>query len=140
VTFSDRIRGVLVKPFHMAVLAAVCVVGAASSALAQGPIHRSPVERQTLVQLSYALGEAHALHRLCAGPDDATWYARMQRLEKQEGADDNFRRQLIESFNAGYAANAAQFTRCSLASQAAEREAAAHGAALARDLAGGGGA
>jgi uncharacterized protein (TIGR02301 family) len=128
-----------VKPFRSTLLAAVCVLGAAASALAQAPLHRSPVERQTLVQLSYALGAAHALHRLCTGPDDATWYARMQRLEQQEGADENFRRQLVESFNAGYAANAAQFTRCSPAAQAAEREAAARGAALARDLAGGGG-
>ncbi len=128
-----------VKLFRRIVLVAACAVGAVSTALAQGPIHRSPVERQTLVQLAYALGAAHALHRLCAGPGDATWYDRMQRLEQQEGAEENFRRQLIESFNAGYAVDAAQFTRCSGASQAAEREAAAHGAALARNLAGGGG-
>jgi uncharacterized protein (TIGR02301 family) len=59
----------------------------------------------------------------------------MQKLEQQEGADDNFHRQLVESFNAGYAADAAQYPRCSAASQAAERDAAAHGASLARDLA-----
>jgi uncharacterized protein (TIGR02301 family) len=125
-----------VKRLRMAVLVASAGLGAVAPALAQSPIHRSPVERQALVQLSYALGEAHALHRLCAGPNDATWYARMQKLEQQEGADDNFRRQLVESFNAGYAADSAQFPRCSAASQAAERDAAAHGASLARDLAG----
>jgi len=123
-----------VKRLSMAVL--VAAASLAAPALAQSPIHRSPVERQALVQLSYSLGEAHALHRLCAGPNDSTWYARMQKLEQQEGADDNFRRQLVESFNAGYAADSAQFPRCSAASQAAERDAAAHGASLARDLAG----
>ncbi|MHB8285077.1 MAG: TIGR02301 family protein [Caulobacteraceae bacterium] len=125
------------KRFYRAALAVSASLGVAGATMAQGPIHRSPVERQVLVQLSYALGEAHALHRLCAGPNDATWYARMQKLEQEEGADDNFRRQLVESFNAGYAADAAQFPRCSAASQAAERDAAAHGATLARNLAAG---
>lgn len=124
-----------VKRLSKVVLATSAWLTMSLPALAQGPIHRSPVERQTLVQLSYALGAAHALHRLCAGPNDATWYARMQRLEQEEGADENFRRQLVESFNAGYAADAAQFPRCSAGSQAAEHDAAAHGASLARDLA-----
>ena len=89
-----------------------------------------------MVQLAYSLGEAHALHRLCAGPGDATWYARMQRLEAQEATDESARAQLVESFNAGYAARQAQFVVCSRRSRAAEQAVARRGAALAQRLAG----
>jgi len=103
-------------------------------ALAQS-IHRSPQAREALVQLAYDLGEAHALHRLCAGPSDATWYGRMQQLEAQEAADEGFRSRLVESFNAGFAAGASEFPACTPQSRAAERSVAARGAALARQLA-----
>ncbi len=117
-------------------LIAVSAYGAAATVgLAQAPLHRSPVERQTLVQLAYVLGEAHALHRLCAGPADATWYARMERLEREEGADESFRRQLVESFNSGFAYSQAAFPDCGRPSQAAERQAAERGSALAHRLA-----
>ncbi len=98
-------------------------------------MHRSPQARDTLVQLAYDLGEAHALHRLCAGPSDATWYARMQQLQAQEAADDSFRRRLVESFNAGFAAGSSEFPTCTPQSRTAERAVAARGAALARTLA-----
>jgi uncharacterized protein (TIGR02301 family) len=98
-------------------------------------MHRSPQARDTLVQLAYDLGEAHALHRLCAGPNDATWYTRMQQLQAQEAADDSFRRRLVESFNAGFGAGSSQFPACTPQSRAAERAVAARGAALAQKLA-----
>ena len=96
---------------------------------------RSGAERQVVVQLAYALGEAHALHRLCAGPADATWYGRMQRLEAEESTNPAGRRQLVDAFNAGYAARRNQFPGCSRRSRAAEQTVAERGAALARRLA-----
>ena len=117
-------------------LAVACLLGEGASAVAQEPPRRPGAERQVVVQLAYALGEAHALHRLCAGPADATWYTRMQRLEAQEAADEAARRQLVDSFNAGYAARQSQFVVCSRRSRATERLVAEHGAALAQRLAG----
>jgi uncharacterized protein (TIGR02301 family) len=101
---------------------------------AQSP-HRSPQTRDALVQLAYDLGEAHALHRLCAGPTDATWYSRMQKLQDREGADEGFRRRLVESFNAGFSAGASEFPACSTTSRAAERAVASKGAIVAERLA-----
>jgi uncharacterized protein (TIGR02301 family) len=112
-------------------------------ALAFAPIHglaqsvrRSPQAREALIQLAYDLGEAHALHRLCAGPSDATWYARMQQMQAQEAADESFRRRLVESFNGGFSAGSSEYPACTPASRAAERAIAARGAVLARQLAG----
>ncbi len=101
----------------------------------EAPLHRSPVERQVVVQLAYTLGEAHALRRLCAGPADALWYGRMERLEAQEASDEAFRSRLVESFNAGFASRTAQFPACGPASEVAERRVAARGGALAHRLA-----
>ncbi len=109
-----------------------------SSGMAQS-MHRSPQAREALVQLAYDLGEAHALHRLCAGPTDATWYTRMQQLQAQEAADEAFRRRLVESFNAGFGAGSSEFPACTPQSRAAERAVAARGAALAQQLAADGG-
>ena len=119
-----------------AVALSLVLVPAAGQASAQEPRHRPGVDRQVVVQLAYTLGEAHALRRLCAGPGDATWYARMQRLQAQEAEDPVARSQLVESFNAGFAARQAQFVTCSRRSRAAERSVAEHGSALARRLAG----
>ena len=116
-----------------ATLAAALVLVTVAAAEELG--RRSGAERQVVVQLAYALGEAHALHRLCAGPADATWYGRMQRLEVEEGGDDAGRRQLVEAFNAGYAARDGEFPNCSRRSRAAERAVAERGATLARRLA-----
>jgi len=107
---------------------------APSRALAQS-LHRSPQAREALVQLAYDLGEAHALHRLCAGPADAIWYTRMQQLQAQEAADEGFRRRLVDSFNAGFGAGSSEFPSCTPQSRAAERAVAARGAALAHQLA-----
>jgi len=116
----------------------VCLAWAPSRSVGQG-MHRSPQAREALVQLAYDLGEAHALHRLCAGPADATWYTRMQQLQAQEAADEGFRRRLVESFNAGFGAGSSEFPACTLQSRAAERTVAARGAALAQQLAADGG-
>jgi uncharacterized protein (TIGR02301 family) len=97
---------------------------------------RQGAERDVVVQLAYTLGEAHALHRLCAGPSDATWYGRMRRLEEQEGANPASRRQLVESFNAGFAARQTEFQGCTRRSREAERGVADRGRALAARLAG----
>ena len=120
-------------PTHW-LLALAFGAGLQAAASAQDVPRRSGADRQVVVQLAYSLGEAHALHRLCAGPGDATWYARMQRLEAQEAADESSRAQLVESFNAGFAARQAQFVTCSRRSKATERMVAQRGAVLARRL------
>jgi uncharacterized protein (TIGR02301 family) len=116
--------------------AAAALLVLSASATAQ-PARRPGAERQAVVRLAYVLGEAHALHRLCAGPADATWYDRMQRLLSQEATDEVSRRQLVESFNAGFAARQSEFPACSPRSQAAEQAVAQQGRALASELAGG---
>ncbi len=118
-----------------AVLGGMLVLALAPSLGLAQSMHRSPQAREALVQLAYDLGEAHALHRLCAGPADATWYTRMQQLQAQEAADEGFRRRLVESFNAGFGAGSSEFPACTTQSRAAERAVAARGAALAQQLA-----
>jgi uncharacterized protein (TIGR02301 family) len=90
-----------------------------------------------VVDLAYILGEAHALHRLCAGAEDNTWRGRMGRLIKAEAPDQVYRQQLMNSFNAGYAAEHAEFATCTLKSQDMERTVAAKGRDIARRLAAG---
>ena len=114
---------------------ALLMLQGAAAAWGQEPPRRSGVQREVVVQLAYALGEAHALHRLCAGPGDATWYARMERLEAQEASDDAGRHQLVDAFNAGFAARQAEALTCGRRSRAAEKAVAARGAGLARRLA-----
>jgi uncharacterized protein (TIGR02301 family) len=116
----------------------LALASAPSLGLAQS-IRRSPQAREALVQLAYDLGEAHALHRLCAGPSDATWYARMQQLQAQEAADESFRRRLVQSFNGGFSAGSSEYTACTPKARAAERAITARGAALAQQLAADGG-
>jgi len=117
----------------------VAIMALARAAGVQGQtLQRSPTQRQTLLQLAYALGETHALHRLCTSPGDGLWYGRMQQLEAQERADEAFRRRLIESFNAGFISRQGQFASCSAQSKSAEQAAAGRGAALAAQLGRGG--
>ncbi len=111
---------------------------AASPALAQPPPPApSPQQRQRVIDLAYVLGEAHALHRLCAGPEDNTWRARMGRLLKAEAPDAAYRQRLMESFNAGFVADGAVYPKCSLKSADAEKNVAAKGRGIARRLAAG---
>lgn len=110
---------------------ALVFAGAATA----GPAVRTAEQRQTLIDLAHALGEAHALHRVCAGEGDATWRGRMERLLEVEAPADAFKARLTDSFNAGFTAKEAQVKDCKTA---ADREAvvAKRGAELARKLAG----
>ncbi|MEO6339755.1 MAG: TIGR02301 family protein [Caulobacteraceae bacterium] len=98
-------------------------------------IAQPPVVRQKLADLSYVLGEAHALAGVCGGPGDLRWRARMNRLLDLEAREPAFRNRLADSFNAGFVARQAEFRACTAESRKAEVAVAAHGASLARDLA-----
>jgi uncharacterized protein (TIGR02301 family) len=98
---------------------------------------RLPDQRQRLTELSYVLGESHALRRACLGPSDRLWYDRMQRLLLVEAPDKAFRQVLVERFNAGFLAAGAEFPRCTPDSRAAARDAAERGKALADRMAAG---
>ena len=111
------------------------ILGALALASPAAAQERAPTDRQALSELAYTLGEAHALHRLCAGVRDATWYGRMRRLIEVERPDEGLRRRLIEAFNAGFVSQQAQYPACSVDSEAAERDAAERARPLARMLA-----
>jgi uncharacterized protein (TIGR02301 family) len=114
-----------------AVLALIALGGPASAARAVRP----PEQREILIDLAFVLGEAHALHRVCAGPSDDTWRGRMQRLLEVEAPPDALKARLTESFNAGFSAKDAQAKDCRAAS-ALEAGVARRGAKLARRLSG----
>jgi uncharacterized protein (TIGR02301 family) len=95
-----------------------------------------PVRRQVAADLAYVLGEIHALHRTCAGPNDGTWRARMEALVNAEAADVGFRRRLMKRFNSGYLEASAAHVSCGSDSLEAERRAQSEGARLARRLSG----
>ena len=95
---------------------------------------RSSEAQARLAALAEALGRAHALHRLCAGPADDRWRAPMQRLLAVEHATPALRDRLTLSFNAGFAA-ASVHRRCDAGARAALSQAAAQGRDLARGLA-----
>lgn len=120
-----------------ALLVSALAAAAANAAQAEPSAERNPAKRRLVIQLAHVLGEAHALHRLCAGPDDATWYDRMRQLIAEESPDIGFRQQLVQSFNGGFSEKQEAFAECGPASKAAERKAAAEGRALAAKLSGG---
>ena len=110
--------------------------GVASAAEPARPAAAStPQSRQAVGDLAYVLGEAHALHRACAGPEDNTWRGRMSRLLQVEAPDAAFRAHLMERFNSGFVARNAQFPTCTDKASATERTVAARGRDLARQLA-----
>ena len=98
---------------------------------APGPLPRTPVERQVLVDLAFTLGEQHALHLKCAGADADVWRRRMGDLVRYENPDEAFKTRLTSSFNAGFVARDAGARTCD---PAAERQAAEKGRGLARTL------
>jgi uncharacterized protein (TIGR02301 family) len=114
----------------LALLAALGLAGAAFAA----PPPRTPEQRQTLVDLAFVLGQAHALHRVCAGKDDDTWRGRMQQVIAAEAPDAAFTSRLSNSFNAGFLSPDARAKDCA-AAEIAERRVAARGAAQSRKLA-----
>ena len=89
---------------------------------------------QRLAALAEALGRAHALHRLCTGPEDDRWRAPMQRLLAVEHATPALRARLVSRFNAGYAEGARR-PACDAAARDELAVVAARGRDLARGLA-----
>ena len=126
-------RSGIVAAMSRLALAAVLALTLAPpvAALAQD---RSPVERQQLLDLAYAIGESHALRQACQGPGDQFWRARMVRLTEVEQADQAFDAQLREKFNTGFAAGQGGFPTCGPDSRQAEQLAARRGQALADKL------
>lgn len=99
-------------------------------------VSRPPEERQTLIDLAYVLGEAHALRQVCSGAVDQTWRARMNRMMELEHPDDALGRRLVDAFNAGFMTRQAERPTCDAGAQGAERATAVRGKALSEKLAG----
>jgi len=112
-------------------LAATLLLAPAPCAMAQD---RSPALRQTLVDLAYVLGEAHALRQACQGAEDQYWRTRMIKLVDAEQPDAALDRRLKESFNTGFASRQSEFPACSAATHRAAAAVAAHGQQLANAL------
>ncbi len=112
-------------------LVVLFVAVTAAPVLAQ---ERDPGERQSLLDLAYALGESHALRQVCEGTGDQYWRARMLRLAEVEQAEPAFDAQLRERFNVGFAARRGEFSQCDAASRQAQQQAAHKGQALALKL------
>ena len=106
----------------------LAVFAIASSAVAQP-------RAQSVADLAFALGQSHALRQLCQGATDQYWRERMERMIALEAPDPADRPPLTERFNDGFLAGQRQYPRCTMQSRAAERSAAARGAALAKLLA-----
>ena len=119
------------KRLPLNALLAVAVVAWSGSALAQD---RGPVERQTLLDLAFTLGESHALRQVCEGGGDQYWRSRMVRLTEVEKADQAFDAQLRDRFNTGFAARQGEFPQCDDASRRAEQQVARKGQVLAAKL------
>jgi uncharacterized protein (TIGR02301 family) len=113
---------------------ALAVIALAGAATAAPPV-RTAEQRQTLIDLAFVLGEAHALHRVCAGPTDDTWRGRMAKLIETEAPAEALKAKLSDSFNAGFTAKDAQAKDCASAAPT-EALVAKRGAELARRLAG----
>ena len=112
-------------------LAAVLLL--AGPAVAQD---RSPAVRETLTDLAYTLGQAHALRTRCEGEGDQVWRARMVRMVEVEQPDSAFRDQLFESFNVGFLGAQTSHPRCDAAARTEAARVAARGRDLSRVLAG----
>lgn len=106
---------------------------AAAPAFAQD---RTPVARETLADLAYTLGQAHALRTRCEGEGDQVWRARMVRMVEVERPDEPFRDQLFEGFNTGFLSANAAHPRCDAGARAQAVVVAAQGRDLSRVLAG----
>ena len=105
----------------------------AGPALAQD---RTPAVRETLTDLAYTLGQAHALRTRCDGEGDQVWRARMVRMVEVEQPDQAFRDQLFESFNVGFLGAQTSHPRCDVAARTEAARVAARGRDLSRVLAG----
>ncbi len=97
---------------------------------------RSPSERQALLDLARILGQSNAIRQTCEGPQDGYWYTRMERLLAVEAADQDLKRRLGLSFNAGYNETRALYPQCVDAARAEARRIAKTAEALSEKLAG----
>lgn len=97
---------------------------------------RSPAARETLADLAYTLGQAHALRTRCEGEGDQVWRSRMVRLIDVERPDAAFREQLFDSFNTGFMSANAAHPRCGRGARREAAEVALRGRDLSRVLAG----
>lgn len=122
-------RGLLIPLVIAGLLAGPLLPGGA--ALAQ---ERSPVERQTLVDLAYTLGRSHALRQACVGAGDQYWRDKMMDLSRTEAAEADFDARLKNAFNSGFASGQTEFPTCSADSRRAEAAAAQKGQGLASQL------
>ena len=95
----------------------------------------APAERPGLDDLAYALGEAHALRQACRGGADGYWRVRMSGVLDAEEPGKERRTQLVERFNAGFAAAKASHPACDDETKAALAETLSRAAPLARGLA-----
>jgi uncharacterized protein (TIGR02301 family) len=117
-----------------AALALGLVLMMAAAATTVAAQDRSPADRQTLVELAYALGQSHALRQVCTGASDYYWRHRMQQLVAAEQPDGPFNRRLADSFNDGFVASRQAFPSCNAAAKAEAEAIAAKGGELAQDL------
>ena len=91
--------------------------------------------RPGLADLAYALGEAHALRQACRGREDGRWRTRMSSVLDMEHVDRERRTQLVERFNAGFAAARAAHPACDEGARSALAETLQRAAPIARGLA-----
>jgi uncharacterized protein (TIGR02301 family) len=124
---TRSVRAGLVFPLVIAGL----VLAAPFAAWAQ---ERSPVERQTLVDLAYTLGRTHALRQACSGPGDYYWREKMMALSQTEAPDADFDTRLKNAFNSGFASGQTEFPTCNADSRRAEAASAQKGQGLAGQL------
>ena len=118
------------RPYAAAALM-LSLLAAAGTAHAQ---ERTPPQRQTIIDLAYALGESHALRQACEGAYDQFWRDRMMNMTDAEAPDATLDRRMKEAFNSGFASRRAEFPACSRESRLAEVAAARRGEALAQRM------
>ncbi len=116
---------------HRRLFALALISALAAPAVAQ---ERPPAERQTLIDLAYALGESHALRQACAGDGDQYWRDRMMQMNETEASDAAFSGRLTQAFNSGFATRQTEFPSCTPASKRAELVVARKGQSLASQL------
>jgi len=111
--------------------AVAALFGGLATAAAQD---RTPVQRQTLADLAYAIGESHALRQACEGDGDQYWRARMIRLIEVESPDQAFDRRLRGAFNTGFSSARAAHPDCDEGARSEAARAAQRGRDLAQRL------
>ncbi len=119
--------------FCAALMALSMAAGATCAAPAR--LEGDPSHRAAVLALAYVLGEAHALHRVCAGLDDDLWRGRMSQLINVETPDPPYRQQLMARFNAGYLAGVAASPACTQETAETARRVAQEGRRLSARLA-----